>query len=136
MGICLGFDLIINNNDRFKLPRIWSSGNEGNIANILIKVEDHFSSDRAKIKNREDLAVKLGDYFFIDNSGTLLDIQKNKSAADNFNKYMERVVIFHDQIIQFLRKELPRPEFFDGLASQIEFYTKHTLSEDDFVHIS
>jgi hypothetical protein len=74
MGICLGFDLIVNNNDRFKLSKIWSSGNEGNIANILIKVNDHFATDRAKIKNREDLTVKLGDYYFIDHSGTLLDI--------------------------------------------------------------
>jgi hypothetical protein len=48
---------------------------------------------------------------------------------------MERVVIFHDQIIQFLRKELPRPEIFDGLVSQIELFTKHTLSEEDFVQI-
>ena len=52
MGICIGFDLIINNNDRFKLSKIWGSGNEGNIANILIKISEHFSTDREKIKNR------------------------------------------------------------------------------------
>lgn len=52
MGICIGFDMIINNNDRFRLAKLWGSGNEGNIANILIKVPNHFSHDRAKIKDR------------------------------------------------------------------------------------
>ena len=87
MGICIGFDLIINNNDRFKLSKIWGS-NEGNIANILIKISDHFSTDRNKIKNRDDLTTKLGEYYFIDHSGSLLDIEKSKVAADNFSKYM------------------------------------------------
>ena len=32
--MCLGFDLIINNSDRFKL--VW--GSEGNLSNVLIKV--------------------------------------------------------------------------------------------------
>lgn len=37
MGMGIGFDLIINNSDRFKL--VWRG--EGNINNVLVRIEDH-----------------------------------------------------------------------------------------------
>lgn len=36
IGICIGFDMLINNSDRFKLNKIWSNLSEGNVANVLI----------------------------------------------------------------------------------------------------
>lgn len=48
-----------------------------------------------EIKSREDVGVKLGEYWFIDHGGFLLDIEGNKLAAENFHKYMSKVALFH-----------------------------------------
>jgi len=37
LGMCIGFDLLTNNSDRFKL--LWSS--DGNVNNVLIEIRDH-----------------------------------------------------------------------------------------------
>lgn len=74
MGICIGFDMLINNSDRFKLGKIWSSLSEGNVANILIEVPEHYMHHMDEINSRESLSVKLGEYWFIDHGGFLLDI--------------------------------------------------------------
>jgi hypothetical protein len=39
LGMCLGFDLIINNSDRFRL--LWTS--DGNINNVLVQIQEHNS---------------------------------------------------------------------------------------------
>ena len=57
IGVCIGFDLITNNNDRFRLSKLWNTTNEGNICNVLIKIPNYFSSDRVKIRDREDTKV-------------------------------------------------------------------------------
>lgn len=37
--------------------------------------------------------------------------------------------MFQEQMIQYVRNQLPLPEQFEGLNKQIEFYTKHRLNE-------
>ena len=41
IGICIGFDLVINNNDRFAL--VWRG--EGNMNNILVEVPSHMNNN-------------------------------------------------------------------------------------------
>ena len=79
MGMCIGYDLITNNSDRFKL--VW--GSDGNINNILIEVKDYEAHGLGEIKDRNNVEVQLGDYVFIDHSGYLLDLS-NEMAASNF----------------------------------------------------
>ncbi len=70
---------------------------------------DNYRHDRDRIKNRDDVTIPLGEYYFIDHTGCVLDIEQNKLAADNFAKYVDKVSLLHDQMIQFMRKELPCP---------------------------
>lgn len=86
IGICIGFDLVINNNDRFAL--VWRG--EGNINNILVEVPSHLNNNLDKARDREDLSVGLGDYLYIDHDGHMLNLE-NGSARQNADKYMETV---------------------------------------------
>lgn len=87
--MCIGFDLLTNNSDRFRL--LWSS--DGNINNVLIEVKDHDAFELNKIRDRGNTEIKLGDYVFIDHSGFLLNL-KDPLAAKNFEVYMKRVCDF------------------------------------------
>lgn len=51
--MCLGYDMIMNNSDRFKL--IWRG--DGNVNNILIKINDHDRYETSWIKNRNNTTV-------------------------------------------------------------------------------
>ena len=51
MGMCIGFDLITNNSDRFKL--VW--GGDGNINNLLISVINHEAYDMTTLKDRNNI---------------------------------------------------------------------------------
>jgi hypothetical protein len=70
MGMCIGFDLLTNNSDRFKL--VW--GGDGNINNVLIEVRGHEGHTMTAIRDRNDQSVGLDSYVFIDHSGFLLDL--------------------------------------------------------------
>ncbi len=93
--MCLGYDIIINNSDRFAL--LWTS--DGNINNILIKIEDHDIHAMHMIKSRQNTEIKLGNYSFIDHSGYLLDL-KNQFALKNFEKYIQKA---SDFIVKLIR---------------------------------
>lgn len=95
--MCIGFDLLTNNSDRFKL--LW--GGDGNINNVLIEVKDFDAYDHREIKNRGNIDIDLGGYVFIDHSGYLLDL-KNEIAAKNFERYMKKVCDFHIGMIRAL----------------------------------
>lgn len=102
--MCIGFDLLTNNSDRFKL--LW--GGEGNINNVLIEVKDFDAYEHHEIKDRSNLDIALSGYVFIDHSGYLLDL-KNEMAARNFEKYMNKVCDFHIGMIRALSEEYPMP---------------------------
>jgi hypothetical protein len=70
IGMCLAYDMIINNSDRFQL--IWNSG--GNINNILIEISDHDTHLLKNLKDRNNLNAVLKNYVYIDHSGFLLDL--------------------------------------------------------------
>lgn len=124
--MCLGFDIITNNSDRFRL--LWSSG--GNINNVLVQIEDHDSHEMHWIKDRTNTNVQLGNYVFIDHSGYLLDL-KNPIAAQNFENYMSRACDFLVKLVRAISEEKPMPEEFDKLKKQIEFYSHYVLNDLD-----
>jgi hypothetical protein len=105
--MCLGFDIITNNSDRFRL--LWSSN--GNINNVLVNIEDHDSHEMHWIRDRRNTDVKLGNYVFIDHSGYLLDL-KNPIAAKNFDNYMVRAGDFLVKLVRAVSEEKPMPEEF------------------------
>lgn len=104
LGMCLGFDIITNNSDRFRL--LWSSN--GNINNVLVQIEDHDSHEMHWIKDRTNTNVRLGNYVFIDHSGYLLDL-KNPIAAQNFENYMNRAGDFLVKLIRGISEDKPMP---------------------------
>lgn len=53
IGLCIGFDLLTNNSDRFKL--VW--GSDGNINNVLIQVKDYDAHNITNIKDRNNTHV-------------------------------------------------------------------------------
>jgi hypothetical protein len=53
LGLCLAFDLIINNGDRFRL--LWRG--EGNIENVLIEVDNYSSHHSHHIKDRSNTII-------------------------------------------------------------------------------
>lgn len=56
LGMCLAFDLIINNSDRLKLL----SRGPGNIKNVLIEAKDLTTRDKIDMaKDRENLEIGL-----------------------------------------------------------------------------
>lgn len=95
--MCVGFDLLTNNSDRFKL--LWSS--DGNINNVLIEVKDYDAYENHELKDRSNIDVGLGNYVFIDHSGFLLDL-KNEIAFQNFERYMKKVCDFQLDMIRSL----------------------------------
>jgi hypothetical protein len=95
--MCIGFDILTNNSDRFKL--LWSS--DGNINNVLIEVGDHDAHELHKIRDRSNTEIGLGNYVFIDHSGFLLNL-KDPIAAKNFEHYMKRVCDFLISMIRAL----------------------------------
>jgi len=97
IGMCIGFDLITNNSDRFKL--LW--GGEGNINNVLIEVRNYESHALTDIRNRGDQTVGLDNYVFIDHSGYLLDL-KDELAAQNFERFMTKVCNFQTDLVRSL----------------------------------
>ena len=104
LGMAIGFDIAVNNNDRFKC--VWRG--EGNINNILIEI-DHDNEILGKnwverSKNRDDLSVPLGNFAFIDHDGNMPDIN-NQLARGNVEKYLDKVTNFQLGIIMYLRKE-------------------------------
>jgi endonuclease IV len=108
--MCLGFDLLTNNSDRFKL--LW--GSDGNINNVLIEVTDYSEHSLDELRDRNNTSTKLGGYIFIDHSGYLLDLT-NEFAAKNFERYMEKVCNLQTQIIKFLSDQGPAPKEFEKL---------------------
>ena len=124
LGMCVGFDLITNNSDRFKL--LWSS--DGNINNVLIEVKDHDAFETHRVRERNNIDIVLGDYVFIDHSGFLLDL-KNPIAAKNFENYMRKVCDFQVSMIRSLSAESPPPKEFEQLSRQIELYTHYRLTD-------
>ena len=104
LGMCLAFDLIINNSDRFKL--VW--GGEGNLSNVLIEVESHDCFPLKQIKERGNLSVPLGNFVFIDHEGHLLDLS-NIQANNNFHAYLQKVTKFYISLIRGIGEssELP-----------------------------
>lgn len=70
MGVCLGFDLVINNNDRFQ----FMFGGDGNINNLLIEIPKASTNDMKKAKDRNDISVLFGNLVFIDNEGQMVDV--------------------------------------------------------------
>lgn len=107
LGMCLGFDLLINNSDRFRL--LWSSN--GNINNVLVQALDHNSHKLQWIKDRTNTEVRLGNFMYIDHEGYLLDL-RNSIAAANFEKYMARVNDFLVRTLRSLSEEKQMPEEF------------------------
>lgn len=100
VGICLAYDMIINNNDRFRL--VWRG--EGNINNILIEIPEPTRENIERSRDREDDTVRLGNFVYIDHDGHMVDISQ-ELARVNADKYMDVVADFHLNMIQFLRKE-------------------------------
>lgn len=115
VGMCLGFDTIINNHDRFKL--LWRG--DGNVNNILIEVLDNSREGIERSRDREDDRVRLGNFCFIDHEGHMID-NNNQQARPNIDKYMEIVSEFQLNMIQYLRKESSSmPVEFDKLCKQL-----------------
>ena len=129
--MCLGFDILINNSDRFRL--LWSSN--GNINNVLVQIEDHDSHKLQWIKDRSNTDIKLGNFMYIDHEGYLLDL-KNSIAAANFEKYMVKANDFLVKTLRALSEEKEMPEEFEKLQKQIEFYSHYHLSDYDLRTIS
>lgn len=127
----MGFDLLINNSDRFKL--IWTS--EGNIGNVLVEIKDHDIHTQHELKSRSNLNAVLEGYVYIDHSGYLLDLQ-NKMALQNFERYMTKVGDFHVKLIRALSEEKELPDEFNKFKKQFEFFTHYVFTDKDLRKIS
>lgn len=132
IGMCLAFDMVINNNDRFSF--VWRG--EGTINNILIAVPAELRPlQLERARDRGDSSVKLEKYVFIDHGGNMADIE-DRIAAENIEKYMQKATELQLNMIMYLRKETSTlPSEFEKLAKQIQFFTKYTLTQDQIILI-
>jgi hypothetical protein len=78
LGMCLALDMVINNDQRFKLL----CQGEGNLSNILIEITDKRKGNIEKAKNKLDDSVPLGNFVFVDHHGNMIDEQNPRGGVD------------------------------------------------------